>query len=145
MSSDWIEKRLREERPEHSVPVGFTERVMSRLPAQEVAVTEKTAAEFPWGRFMAATATLAMVGVLAFQVIGRKSESPLAAQPETLANPASVGTVAMAAFDVPKITPVRLDDLTKQIEQPLQKELENVISDTRTAVQFVASHFLPEE
>ena len=32
-----------------------------------------------------------------------------------------------------------------RLDRPLEKELENVISDTRQAIQFVASNFLPEK
>jgi len=54
-------------------------------------------------------------------------------------NPESSATV-----QIPEISMAKVDALTAKLDEPLQQELKNVISDTRQAIQFVASNFLPE-
>jgi len=44
---------------------------------------------------------------------------------------------------MPKVTSEQLDTLAVKLDQPLEKELHNMVSDTRQAIQFVAANFLP--
>jgi hypothetical protein len=53
--------------------------------------------------------------------------------------------LVVSEFSLPQIRPEQFGELAVKMEQPLEKELENVINDTRSAIQFVASHFLPEK
>jgi hypothetical protein len=64
-------------------------------------------------------------------------------------NPVSVAGSDASPVDgkilLPTITAIQLQALTTKLDDPLEKELNNVISDTRVAIQFVASNFLPEK
>jgi len=54
------------------------------------------------------------------------------------------GTNNPPALNLPNVSITQVPDLVAKLDEPLEKELKNVISDTRQAIQFVASNFLPE-
>jgi hypothetical protein len=60
-------------------------------------------------------------------------------------NGVEVASAQSIEIPISQITAEQLQALTEKIDQPLEKELKNVISDTRLAIQFVASNFLPEQ
>lgn len=149
MSADWIEERLRKERPEHLAPSGFTERVMSNLPAQFDYEKQHTRKENPirWPRLTMAAATIAIAAIFLFEILrpdtGRVASLNSSATIEIARG--SNQSFQSAELIVPEISAAQLGALTMKLDEPLQKELENVISDTRNAIQFVASNFLPEK
>ena len=103
-----------------------------------------------WPRFAMGLALIAIATALAFEFL---KEPPVTSQmavnsPETSTfNHAAVQSSAPEPliFLVPNITREQFQALTTRLDRPLEKELENVISDTRQAIQFVASNFLPEK
>lgn len=135
-NNDWIAERLRAGRPTHPAPPGFTERVMRRIEREENPVAERNS------RFGLAFA-LALAVVAAIAAISLNPSNDLAqfdagsaatsVQPEPL------------TLSIPQITPEQVQALTVKLDQPLEKELEYVISDTRQAIQFVAANFLPKK
>ena len=137
-----IEDRLRNEKPEYSAPTGFTERVMSRLPEQRESEPEMMKGRVVlWPRLTMAAALIMIAGVLVFEIDGPNGEHQ--AVVPRFDSPAV--SLENADLGIPKITPEQIEALTLKIDQPLERELENVINDTRTAIQFVASNFLPEK
>lgn len=118
---------------------------MSHLPAQASTAAESAVHWLAWPQFVTAGAALAIVGVLVFQLSERRDDPELVAPVEHSPGFPVNDVVAITQIELPKITPEQVGALTMQIEQPLQEELENVLNDTRTAIQFVASNFLPEE
>jgi hypothetical protein len=130
-----IEKALRAERPVRNAPPGFAERVIDALPSRGGKPMPALRRQSLWPR-------LALAAGLAFAaVIMWKGFSP---------EPA--GTVMAGGDETPSsplagLKPVSLAQvqaLTEKIDQPLEKELERVKADTRNAIRFVASNFMPE-
>jgi len=148
-NSERIEERLREEKPMYAAPYGFKERVMSQLPERRL--MERNSAEprwMVWPRLAIAACLLVVGGFFAFDL--SRSNSDHATLPRH--HPATVtpsipsgSQMATADFSIPVITPEQLQALTVKLNDPLNQELSNVISDTRQAIQFVASNFLPEK
>lgn len=46
---------------------------------------------------------------------------------------------------LPQLSSEQLAQISVKLDQPLQKELQSVISDTRQAIQFVAANFMPDD
>ena len=115
---------------------------MSRISALETDQDLVRARPSFWPRFAVGFAAIAIACVLASEFWKRPEtamEVKLAGNdhPIQLENPIEI--------PIPTITPEQLQALTEKIDEPLEKELKNVISDTRLAIQFVASNFLPEQ
>jgi hypothetical protein len=127
-----LEERLRAERPTFSAPEGFTERVMERLGRQEPA--PRVARSAPVFRLLLGFAGAACALLLALKFVPQRPASP---DPQPLAD-------AIASIQIPEISAEKVDALTAKLDEPLEIELKKVISDTRQAIQFVASNFLPE-
>ena len=146
-----MEERLRRERPVHCAPEGFTERVMANLPeARSVGDEAPGRKTLFWPRFALGFAVVAITTVLAFEFLKEPEVEPVVALNTANESNASITAVESVSaesisFPMPKITSEQLQALTTRLDQPLEKELENVISDTRLAIQFVASNFLPEK
>jgi len=145
-SRDNIEQRLRPEKPMFKAPDDFTERVMSRLPSERKAAAPERFALLP--RLAFCFAVLAAAAFFASD-FSRPTSGPLIASshsPEPVAS-SDPQKPELAAVDlsIPVITSEQIQALTVKLDDPLQKELNNVISDTRQAIQFVASNFLPEK
>lgn len=136
----------------HSAPAGFTERVMANLPeARSVGDEAPGRKTLFWLRFALGFAGVAITTVLAFEFLKEPEVEPVVALNAANESDASIAAVGSASaeesvsFPMPRITSEQLHALTTRLDQPLEKELENVISDTRLAIQFVASNFLPEK
>jgi hypothetical protein len=155
-ANDSMEERLRKERLVHSAPAGFTERVMANLPEPRSGSNKRP--ERPallWPRFALGFALVAIVAVFAFEFLKEPQVGPEVALNSIEGSNASIADFESSAvesvsaqplaFPVPNITSEQFQALTTRLDQPLEKELENVISDTRQAIQFVASNFLPEK
>lgn len=136
---DEIESRLRAERPSYQAPPGFTERVLSELPSvSRRHSTHKMPSFFP---------RLAL-GLAAFALAALLLSPMLRDGPEPIPIATQNGSSAPAPeldIPLPKITTEQVQALTWKLDQPLEQELRYVISDTRQAIQFVASNFLPEK
>ena len=150
MTDKSIEDRLRSEKPARNAPAGLTERVMSRIPERQTETERVHARSVFWPRFAICFATAAIALVIAgefWKRSGSGTTSVVSAvpsiQPENAVEVASAGSPI--EIPIPAITSEQLQALTEKIDQPLEKELKNVISDTRLAIQFVASNFLPEQ
>src|SRR5688500_11615038 len=143
-----IEQRLRSEKPMREAPHGFTERVMSRLSEGSRMEPEQTGSFVLWLRFAFGVAVIAIGAVFAFEFSKPKSNQVVASnqEAETVAAPENSQRENSAAdLTIPAITPEQIRALTVKLDDPLEKELNNVISDTRQAIQFVALNFLPEK
>ena len=132
-----LEERLRSAPPMREAPLGFTERVMSHLPAREESEPERRFALFP--RFAVAFAVVTVAAVSVFQFLRNNAPSTPVASNET------PEMAPELEIKIPEITSEQVQALTLKLDQPLEKELQYVISDTRQAIQFVASNFLPEK
>jgi hypothetical protein len=149
MSKDWIDERLRRKRPEHAAPVGFTARVMLNLPKRR-AEREDRPVIF-WPRLTVAVALMTIVGVFLFEFFGQSQQADQTAshvrEPSIAPLPVTASTKAFfpERIEVLKVTPEQFGVLAIKLNQPLEKELDNMISDTKVAIQFVASNFLPEK
>jgi hypothetical protein len=150
-SKENIEERLRSEKPMRTAPHGFTERVMSRLPeepAKSASLREREYNFAFWPRFALAVALIVILAVFAFE-FAKPKFSHLTASTQQPASVAASGhsedQIAAAEISIPVITPEQIQALTVKLDDPLEKELNNVISDTRQAIQFVALNFLPEK
>jgi hypothetical protein len=144
-----IEKRLREERMEYSAPAGFTDRVMAEVAhlSERRGRSEENAGEMGmamWAKMVVGFAMLAIAGVLVFEFFGSYGPEQVAVRAPNSGGDADQQLV-VSEFSLPQIRPEQFGELAVKMEQPLEKELENVINDTRSAIQFVASHFLPEK
>ncbi|HEV8541284.1 MAG TPA: hypothetical protein VGR78_02720 [Verrucomicrobiae bacterium] len=132
-----LEERLRSEKPVLTAPAGFTDKVIAELPHRIRRAADPTSAPRTslWPRIAFAVAALVLSAIIfpRFRNIPEPVASPRTSPAETLA-----GQIAM-----PKVTSEQLDTLAVKLDQPLEKELHNMVSDTRQAIQFVAANFLP--
>ena len=133
-----IEDRLRSERPARKAPESLTDRVMANLPSESPS-TPHPVSSF-WPRFSLGFATVCLLAAVSVHFMRRNPEPP-SAPPQTVA---AVPTEPLN-IAIPQIQAVPIENLTMHLDQPLERELQNVISDTRLAIQFVASSFLPEK
>jgi hypothetical protein len=122
---------------------------MSRLPAHEAEADRVHAGSLFWPRFALGIATVAIALVIAGE-FWRRSEpgtANVAANNHSIQAEHAVEVASLQPVEIriPSITSAQLQSLTERIDQPLEKELKNVISDTRLAIQFVASNFIPEQ
>jgi hypothetical protein len=150
MTDKSIEDRLRSKKPARTAPAGLTERVMSRLPERQTKTERAHARSVFWPRFALSFATVAIALVIAGEFWKRSGSggttSAVSAVPSIQSeNAVEVASAGPIEIPIPAITSEQLQALTEKIDQPLEKELKNVISDTRLAIQFVASNFLPEQ
>lgn len=83
-------------------------------------------------------ATLALSAVLFLQVDG-KSPTQLSQINSPPSEP------VMEIPPLPQLSSEQLAQISVKLDQPLQKELQSVISDTRQAIQFVAANFMPDD
>ena len=133
-----IEDRLRSERPAHQAPESLTDRVMANLASESPSTPHPVSSH--WPRFSLGFATVCLLTVMSLHFMRRNPEPPSARQQAVVAAPAEP-----LNFALPQIQAVPIENLTMHLDQPLERELQNVISDTRLAIQFVASSFLPEK
>ena len=147
MTNNSLEDRLRSEKPMRNAPAGLTERVMSRLPEQEADVRPSSARFSFWPRLALGIATVAIVLVIAGEFWRHSGTTTIVSTPPatTSTKPVELASTEPMEIPIPTITTEQVQALTAKIDQPLEKELKNVISDTRLAIQFVASNFLPEQ
>jgi hypothetical protein len=129
-----LEERLRSERPSFTPSAGFTEAVIERL-GRQIAAPRRARASSRLFRVIAGVATAACVVLLALRIVPHPSAPPVLEPPPVAATP---------DLDLPTISFAQVGVLTAKLDEPLEAELRNVISDTRLAIQFVASNFLPE-
>ncbi len=132
-----LEQRLRSERPRFKPRVGFTERVMDSLPARVDRPQADT--RIPWPRFVLALAATGCIALALSQLLPRDvhlPQTPTVVESQQEASPTDV--------TLPKVSMTQVQDLVARLDEPLETELKNLISDSRQAIQFVASNFLPE-
>jgi hypothetical protein len=131
-----LEQRLRSERPLFSPRERFTERVMDSLPPR--LNRPRPSVTIPWPRVVLALAATACIALALAKLLPRDANFP--------PDPVSVNTQPSAApaLNLPNVSITQVQDLVAKLDEPLQNELNNVISDTRQAIQFIASNFLPE-
>jgi hypothetical protein len=132
-----IEDRLRAERPIQKAPDALIDRVMANLPSEAAPTAPRAVAI--WPRFALGFASIALIALVSVRSLQQR--------PEEIAAEQTAPAPATKALQIalPKVETAQLQELTLQLDQPLEKELQNVISDTRQAIQFVASSFLPEK
>lgn len=133
-----IEDRLRAERPAHQAPESLIDRVMANLPPGSPS-TPHPVSSF-WPRFSLGLATVCLFAAASFHFMRQNPEPSSASRETVAAAPKESLNIA-----IPEIQGVQIENLTMHLDQPLERELQNVISDTRLAIQFVASSFLPEK
>jgi hypothetical protein len=106
----------------------------------------RQAAPSPPARLAPRFAVAAALGILTvagwISFLPKPVEEPIA----QAALPSEIPKSDPQLFDVyiPSVTTEQFQALTARIDQPLERELENVLNDTRNAIRFVASNFLPE-
>jgi len=132
-----LEQRLRSEQPRFGPSLGFTERVMDRLPARPAPVVPARATPPAIRRFFIGFAIAAFITLVLLQLLPRGARLPI---PPAMAK----SELQPTQFELPKISMEQVQELTAKLDEPLENELKNVISDTRQAIQFIASNFLPE-
>ena len=135
-----IEDALRAERPRRRASPGFSERVIDALPSGPIKPSSAPAVERPlWPRLGWAGAFAALTFLVWFQFTPTPSgeNAQVAQHDPAVALPASL--------QLPPVTVEQVQALTARIDDPLEKELKLVLSDTRNAIRFVASNFLPED
>jgi hypothetical protein len=132
-----IEDRLRAERPAHQAPESLTDRVMADLPSESPSAPHPVSS---FWRFSLGFATVCLLTVMSLHFIRQNPGPPSAPRQAVAAAP-----VEPLNFALPQIQAVPIENLTMHLDQPLERELQNVISDARLAIQFVASSFLPEK
>ena len=132
-----LEQRLRLEKPGFSTAPGFTERVMDQLPVRPLASSHPHTKPL-LVRFVSGFAIAACIALVLLQVLPRRSRVP--AIPEMTKDQSTPGQ----SLRLPNISVEQVQELTAKLDEPLENELKNVISDTRQAIQFIASNFLPE-
>lgn len=138
-----IEEALRAGRPPlRKVSHGFCERVLDalpdRIPAQSAALAGRKQRLWPRLVFAAACCLAVVLGWKQFEF----AATPSSTTPHVI--------IASHSDDIPKeklfanVTLRQVQELTAKIDQPLEKEFQRVLADTRNAIQFVASNFMPE-
>lgn len=132
-----IERDLRNEKLSHSPAPGFYLRLESKLDRSADA-TPGASRNVLWPRLVFAMATLALSAVLFLQVDG-KSPTQLSQINSPPSEP------VMEIPPLPQLSSEQLAQISVKLDQPLQKELQSVISDTRQAIQFVAANFMPDD
>jgi hypothetical protein len=136
MSMTALERELRAKRPHFATSHGFTDRVMENLGPMERPVRTRHPA-VSW-RFIAGFSAVSAVLLIALvQALPRSPQ--LVTQTPTVTEEPQISTTQ----DKSGIYLAKVEELTARLDEPLEKELQNVISDTRQAIQFVASNFLP--
>lgn len=140
-----IEGALRAERPLRQAPPGFAERVIEALPSRSVRAQReeetgvRAGSQSLWPR-LAAAAALALVTFMTWRAIAPKTS------PEPMI--AHQAAPTKSTLPAPSLNAMRIEQiqaLTAKIDQPLEKELARVMADTRSALRFVASNFMPEQ
>jgi hypothetical protein len=136
-----IERKLRSERSQFTAPPGFTERVLANLPARMDTFEAKQAIARPFRslRLAIGLATAACIAFVLLPFLPRSPQLPEAISANTEQTPPSL------PITLPSVSAAQVEAWTARLDEPLQKELNNVISDTRQAIQFVASNFIPED
>jgi hypothetical protein len=137
-----IEEALRAERPARKVSEGFADRVIEALPSRPTGESGAPMLSSPqrlWPR-LAGAAALAAVAVLGWRQFSPSSPE---APPPVIALAPSVAQPTSLDLNLPPVTVEQVQALTMKLDQPLEKELERVLADTRGAIQFVASNFTP--
>jgi hypothetical protein len=136
-----LEDQLRETRPWMAPGVGFTENVLNALPTRQTAPASAAApsiAGFP-------RIALAVLAVCAMAVVLRESNSPrIPIEAKSASVPNESSNLFPPEMPFPEITSASIESITATIDQPLDREMKNVVSDTRQAIRFVAANFLPE-
>ena len=127
-----LEQRMRAEPPLFCAPDGFTERVMENLGRREPQPAPHHA--WPGLRLWIGFATVACALLLVLKLLPGR---PVPPEPQQLAE-------VISRLHFPEISLAKVEALTAKLDEPLEAELKNVISDTRQAIHFVASNFLPE-
>jgi|SRR4051794_15944448 hypothetical protein len=137
LNSAELEVRLRNEKPAFAAPLGFTERVISELPslADSNLKRNRRSPMSLWPRFVIVLAALTLAAI----ILTRFQNAPGSVSPKYTSR-----TIDSSAVRIPNVTPEQLEALAVKLDQPLEKELRNMVSDTRQAIQFVASNFIPE-
>ena len=128
-----IEHQLRAERPAFPAPADFTETVMARLGEREKVKPSRS--RTPVFRYALGLAGAACVLAIALKLVPGPRHSEV--DTEQLAQ-------MLSRIRIPELSAQQVDALSAKLDDPLETELKNVISDTRQAIQFVASNFLPE-
>jgi hypothetical protein len=133
-----LEERLQSERPHYSAPAGFTERVLNRLPDR---ISRNAPRRVPvlWVQLGFACGAALAIAIVFIHAATRRT--PLDAPTPIVQH---LPNSQSATVQLPEISLAQVQALSTKLDEPLQTELKNVISDTRQAIQFVASNFLPE-
>jgi hypothetical protein len=134
-----LESRLRNARPQAQVPFGFTNRVLSKASRAELIEMDEPMAGFPWSKLAIATVSILLAGLFIFQTsIDRRPAKQMARK-------SGLKKADKRLVELPRVSSDQIKQLTVKLDQPLQNELQYMISDTRQAIQFVASNFIPDE
>ena len=133
-----LAKRLGQERALIKAPEGLSARIIQKIDRQEEEVEPfEHTWTFPWIKLSGAVAFVAAAAIFLVQ-LNRKPE-------HNEARNLALEMSETIEVELPKVSSEQIQRLSAKLDQPLQQELQSVISDTRQAIQFVASNFIPEE
>jgi hypothetical protein len=132
-----LEKRLRSEKPHFATSAGFTDRLMDHLPARPIPLARGKQRPLTL-RLVMGLAVAACIALVLLQLLPRH---PQLAAPATLSRNE---VEPVQQLNLPSLSVEQVQAVTAKLDEPLQTELKNVISDARQAIQLIASNFLPE-
>jgi hypothetical protein len=135
-----LEDRLRNTVSRAEAPFGFAARVLSRTAREAHSAPESSRTS--WLTFAVGAAVILLLCLVVIQRHGNwQRVAPTVAERQV--SPSGEPEVVLAGL--PMISPAQIGNLGAKLDQPLQNELHYMISDTRQAIQFVASNFIPDE
>lgn len=135
-----LERRLRAERPHFRAPAGLTERIIEDLPRS---ISPRNTPSVGFYSLLPRFALVAVALAAAALLIARRPADSTQTDARIVPS-ATLSPVEPVALEIPNVGPEQIESLTAKLDEPLEKELKNVLSDTRNALRFVASNFLPE-
>ena len=134
-----LERRLRTEHRVSQAPHGFSERVMRRVELQEqTAPTTRFNPSFIRRLGIISATGLAIATLLL--TLRQSANDPISPVVQTASPKIEIPEIP----NLPSLTSDQIALITAKMNEPLEKEINLVISDTRQAIQFVASNFIPD-
>jgi hypothetical protein len=140
-ATDSLEARLRAERPLHATGPEFTSDLLRAVPSRRSA-HQAYPRQRSWIPRVAFGAAAFAFAALLVSNISNRTPAPDQRISEQNVQPTQEPEGNGLAF--PKLSATEIENLTMKIDEPLDREMKNVVTDTRHAIQFVAANFLPE-
>jgi hypothetical protein len=140
-ATDSLEARLRAERPLHATGPQFTSDLLRALPSHRSA-QRAYPRQRSWIPAVAFGAGVFAFAAVLVSNISNRTPNPGQRISAQVVQPNQEPEASALVF--PKLSATEIENLTMKIDEPLDREMKNVVTDTRHAIQFVAANFLPE-